>query len=200
MPKVLTFCRFRGTLYDEKDRRTDAAEKSKTLEHWDIYDAYKKPLGYTRARGERLMKGEFHLVSHVCLFDSQERMLIQERQTSKPSFPGKWDLSAGGSVLAGESSREAAVRELYEEMGVRISLDGAIPPITLNYGWGFDDIYVARTNVSLSDLRLQREEVRSARFATLDEILKLAQCGLFVPRPPALLRYLFDLGLGRCAH
>ena len=171
-----------------------------TLELWDIYDEYRRPLGYTRARGERLAKGEFHIDAHLCLFDSMDRMLIQERQTSKLSFPGKWDLTAGGSVTAGETSRSAIERELYEEMGLRVSLDRAIPPLTLNYSWGFDDIYVARTTAKLSDLRLQAEEVRSARLASLDEVLTLADCGLFVPHPPSLIRYLFDLGLGRCAH
>ncbi len=177
-----------------------AAGKSSTLEYWDVYDELRRPRGYTRARGERIERGEFHLVAHICLFDDRERMLIQERQTDKLSFPGKWDLSAGGCVLTGETTRTAIEREIYEELGLRVSLEGATPPLTLNYTWGFDDIYVARTSATLSDLHLQREEVRSARFASLDEILTLSRCGLFVPRPPALLRYLFDLGLGRCAH
>ena len=125
-------------------------------------------------------------------------MLIQERQTTKASFPGKWDLTAGGCVLAGETTRSAIERELAEEIGVHMNLTDAIPPITLNYSWGFDDIFVGRIDLPLSALRLQREEVRSARYATLDEILKLSECGLFVPRPPSLLRYLFDLGMRRC--
>lgn len=170
------------------------------MEYWDVYDENRRPLGYTRRRGEKLVRGEYHLLAHLCLFDGEDRMLIQERQVDKLTFPGKWDLTAGGCALAGETTRTAIARELYEEMGIRMSLDGVTPALTLNYSWGFDDMYLARTDVTLSDLRLQREEVRSARFATLDEILKLSECGLFVPRPSALLRYLFDLGLGRCKH
>lgn len=56
--------------------------------------------------------------ARVVLFDDQGRVLLLE--ASDPVDPGKgswWELPGGG-IEAGESSAEAAVRELHEETGI----------------------------------------------------------------------------------
>jgi 16S rRNA (adenine1518-N6/adenine1519-N6)-dimethyltransferase len=46
-------------------------------------------------------------------------LLLQRRAEAKDYYPGYWDASVGGQVIAGESYEEAAVRELEEELGCR---------------------------------------------------------------------------------
>ena len=45
--------------------------------------------------------------------------LLTQRDPQKPAFPGCWELSAGGSVLAGETALSGAMRELREETGIQ---------------------------------------------------------------------------------
>ena len=43
---------------------------------------------------------------------------LTKRAPEKKSFPNTWE-NSGGSAWAGESSRQAIARELYEETGIR---------------------------------------------------------------------------------
>ena len=93
-------------------------------ERWDVYDLDRRPVGLTRPRGFAHPPEQCQLVVHVCLFNKQGEMLIQRRSMAKKSYPGRWDVSVGGGVLAGETAREAAVREAREELGIEIDLTG----------------------------------------------------------------------------
>lgn len=52
------------------------------------------------------------------LYDATGRLYLQRRAKSKKLYPGRWDLSSTGHVLAGESREHAALRELNEELRV----------------------------------------------------------------------------------
>ena len=88
------------------------------MELWDLYDRDRQLLGRTMARGEKQPEGTCHLVVHICLFNSRGEMLIQQRQSFKSGWSNFWDLTVGGSAVAGESSRTAAEREVREELGL----------------------------------------------------------------------------------
>ena len=106
---------------------------------------------------------------HICLFNAKGQLLIQQRQLDKIGYQGLWDVTAAGSALAGENSASAAARELWEEMGIRHDFHGERPFYTINFPDGFDDVYLIEKNdVALSNLRLQQEEVRDAKWATLE--------------------------------
>ena len=47
-------------------------------------------------------------------------MLIQKRAHEKKAWPDLWEVSAGGSALAGEDSWQAAEREVFEELGLKL--------------------------------------------------------------------------------
>ena len=97
-----------------------------------MYDEDRRPTGETAERFGGFPDGGLHLVVHVCVFDRRGRMLIQRRQETKAAWPGRWDLSAGGCALAGESSRQAASRE-REELGFDPALEGVRPALTVNF-------------------------------------------------------------------
>ncbi|MFP4072264.1 MAG: NUDIX hydrolase [Desulfovibrionales bacterium] len=66
----------------------------------------------------------------ILVFDRHNRLYIQKRGLMKTLYPGRWDVSAGGHVLAGESCLDAALREVQEELGVtpeRLVLRQEIP-------------------------------------------------------------------------
>jgi isopentenyl-diphosphate Delta-isomerase len=58
----------------------------------------------------------------VFIFDSKGNAWVQHRPLNKKHYPGKWDISACGGVISGESPEEAAHRETLEETGIQVTL------------------------------------------------------------------------------
>lgn len=171
-----------------------AAGKS-LMEEFDLYTKDRLPLGRTMRRGDPVPDGCFRLVIHVCLFNRKGEMLIQKRRAEKKTWPGKWDLSCGGHVVRGETSGEAAEREVREELGIALSFRETRPVLTVPFDEGFDDIYFTEKDLPLSDLVLQAEEVEEAAWASEDRILAMIASGEFIPYHPEVIRLFFALHL-----
>lgn len=163
------------------------------MEIWDVYDADRRLTGRTMVRGERFQPGDYHLVVHICIRNSAGKMLIQRRQPFKQGFPGMWDVSVGGSAIAGDTSARAAEREVEEELGLTLHLQGRTPHLSLNFDEGYDDFYIVDQDVDLSALHLQESEVAEVRWASKAEILELIRDGSFIPYHESLIGLLFDL-------
>ncbi len=151
------------------------------MELWDVYDINRRKTGQTIQRGEKLPEGGFHLVAHICVIGSDGRMLIQQRQPFKKGFSNLWDVTCGGSAVAGETSAMAAERETFEEVGLKINLAGVRPHFSVSYDEGFDDWYVVHADPDIAGLKLQYEEVQAVRWASREEILEMIGGGVFVP-------------------
>ncbi|MFD2831243.1 NUDIX hydrolase [Corticicoccus populi] len=89
------------------------------MEIWDAYDSNGKKQSMELLRGESIPPGSYHLVSEVVILNKGTHYLAMQRDTRK-TYPGLYEISAGGSVLKGETSREGAVREAGEETGIHI--------------------------------------------------------------------------------
>ena len=124
------------------------------------------------ARGEAIPDGAYHLVVHVCIFNSRGEMLIQQRQPFKSGWPDKWDITVGGSAVAGENSRAAAEREVLEEIGYPLHLTQGNLVLTVPFDGGFDDIYLVEAEPELEKLKLQAEEVQRVKWASMQEIFE----------------------------
>ena len=161
------------------------------MELWDLYDSHRNPTGQTMVRGTPVPEGMYHLVVHVCIFNSRGEMLIQQRQPFKPTWGGMWDLSVGGGAVAGDSSAAAAQREVLEEIGVSLDFSHTAPACTVTFIDGFDDYYMITKDLDLHKLRLQPEEVAQVKWASLQEILAMIADGSFIPYHPAFLEFLF---------
>lgn len=163
------------------------------MELWDLYDKNRRPTCETVERGRPIPAGRYHIVAHVVVFDNQGRMLIQQRQPFKEGWSNLWDITAGGSALAGESSTQAAQRELREEVGLDVDLTGEPPRLTIFYGECFDDVYVVTREVDPASLKLQYEEVQAVRWATEAEVLAMLEKGTFIQYHRGYLELLFRL-------
>lgn len=156
-------------------------EQEKQVELWDVYDKDRVKTGKVHRRGEKLPEGQYHLVVHVCILNSRNQMLIQQRQPFKDNWSNMWDLTVGGSAVAGDSSSQAAEREVYEELGLKIDLSGVRPDFSVTFPEGFDDYYLVRKDVELSELVLQETEVQRVKWADKEEVLKMQAEGTFIP-------------------
>ena len=150
-------------------------------ELWDIYTKDRVKTGRLHRRGERMQDGEYHMVIHVCIFNSRNELLIQQRQPFKKGWSNMWDITVGGSALQGESSSQAAEREVFEEIGLKLDLSDVRPDFTINFEDGFDDYYLLEQEVDLEGLRLQEEEVQAVRWASKEEVMQLQEQGTMIP-------------------
>ena len=162
-------------------------------ERFDLYDVNRNFTGKTLERGNKVPEGYYRLVVHVCIFGPDGRMLIQKRLPNKSGWSGMWDITAGGSALAGDSSQQAASRELLEEVGIDYSLEGIRPAMTIYFDGGFNDIYTVNMDVDIDSLKLQPTEVEQVRWATEEEILEMLKQKEFVLYKSSFISLLFFL-------
>lgn len=71
------------------------------------------------SRAEALDKGANFRTVHVFVFDSHGALLLQRLAPLRERHAGRWGSSIAAHLHAGESYREAAVRRLGEELGLR---------------------------------------------------------------------------------
>ena len=162
----------------------------------DIVDINGNPTGRTFMRGEVLQPGEFFRASMVCIFNREGKLLIQKRKKDKKNWPGLWDVSAGGAIIAGETPQEAAQREVREELGIDLDLLQSRPKLVTTFTTGFTYTFVVTADFRLEDLTLQKEEVEEAAFADLEQICRMMEDGSFIRYRKPWLDYIFEVSDG----
>jgi isopentenyldiphosphate isomerase len=160
-------------------------------ELFEILDASGTKTGQTLPRSQVHREGQWHRSVHIWVVDEWGRMLLQQRAFSKDSNPGLWDISAAGHISAGQNSREAAVRELEEEIGLHVNperlqflfedQDQCILQGGKFIDHEFHDIYLLRLNPGESRLvKPDPGELAGVRWFTpeifLDELQTTPEC------------------------
>ena len=92
--------------------------KRRTMEIWDAYNDKREKIGQYLVRGERIPSGLYHLCVNVLVRHEDGDILFMKRSSQKELYPNYFEFGAGGSVLAGEDSLGAVLRELKEETGL----------------------------------------------------------------------------------
>lgn len=141
------------------------------MEFNDIYDKDRKLTGRVHRRGTPWKPGEFGLVVCVWVYDDRGRLLLTRRAPEK-SYAGTWE-NSGGAAKAGETSRAAISRELFEETGIRageeeFQLIGSDSDRNTHY-----DFYCIRKNVPLEKIVLLPGETDGAKWVTFSEVHKM---------------------------
>lgn len=83
----------------------------------DLVDGADRPLA-TGTRGHLAPDGLLHRIAATVVDDGHGRVLVYRRPATARILPGHHDVLVGGSVRAGETYLDAAVRELAEEFAV----------------------------------------------------------------------------------
>ena len=152
----------------------------------DIYDADRKRTGVTIPReGAFLKEGEYMLYVLAIVQNAQGKYLITQRALDKHWAAGWWEVTGGG-VLSGESSQQAVLREVREEVGLDVSEQPLEPVyayenVDLERGDNYIvDIYHFHLDVTEADVTLQDSEAIGCKFASWEEICDLAERGVFL--------------------
>lgn len=150
-------------------------------EYWDLYDKDRNKLDKVVARGDKLSDDEYHLVVNAWIKNSNNEFLITQRSENK-AHPLMWECT-GGSALLGETSIDAAIREIKEELGIGIDKStGKFIGSTLRYYPNCPDIldvWVFESNVKIDDVTIQEEEVNDVMWASAEKIKELYDNGKF---------------------
>ncbi|EEF59249.1 NUDIX hydrolase [Pedosphaera parvula] len=88
-------------------------------EIFDVVNEFDEVVGREK-RGEVHRLGLRHRAVHVLVFNSRGEVFLQKRSMKKDTFPGVWDSSSSGHLDSGEDYDSCAVRELWEEIGLKL--------------------------------------------------------------------------------
>lgn len=149
------------------------------MEKWDLFNEKREPINKLHNRQEPLQKGEYHIVVGIWTVNSQNEILLTLRHPDKLDYPNCWE-NTGGCVLAGETSRQGAKRELFEETGISIDEDELFLLGTERGENAFGDTYIVRKDVDLSNLTMQEGETVEAKWVTLEQLDEMIASGVFV--------------------
>ena len=150
------------------------------MEIWDLYNLDREVVG-EHIRGNAMPVDAYHLVVHIWIRNKHGQYLFTQRSINKKTCPLKWEC-VGGSVLKGESSLHAAIREVNEEVGIDLSAaDGGLVMTQIRDMDGetrvndINDIYLFEYDGDVNLELATTDEVADFKWITKDEIIELFQ-------------------------
>ena len=167
------------------------------IELQDLFDIDRNPTGELYVRGSVLPKGRLFVGVRVWVRDNAGRFLLSQRHPCKVK-PLMWE-PTGGAVCAGEHSRETGLREVYEEIGLKLNPEKIVHICTkVHDGVEFRDTYLACWNGEISELRFQENEVVDARWVTYEEMEAMDAQGILAADYRELFEYVRGVPAAVC--
>jgi 8-oxo-dGTP pyrophosphatase MutT (NUDIX family) len=166
-------------------------DKNAEGEILDIYTPQHERTGRSVRRGDPITGDDRLLVAHVCVLNGKNELLCQLRSPAKGHYGGRWDLTAGGFVLSGEEPGPAALRELEEEMGLKLPVEALRFLFTEPFSYVLDDYHLARAEVDPAALTLEEAEVAEAAWFSFEDVKAMIADGRFVDYPLAGIERVF---------
>ena len=132
-----------------------------------------EPTGEHLPRKEVLEKKLWCRTTNIFVLNSKGEVLCHQRSLSKERFPGAWSTHFGGHITEGESFKISALKELEEEIGLKVNAFQLIPWRTskkkVSRIWVRDFITVY--DGKIEDLKIQTEEIEKVKWFKAEEIL-----------------------------
>lgn len=144
------------------------------MEIWDIYDENGNKTNRTMNRGDRCKEGDYFLEVDIWIRNSKGEYLISKRTPEKKPYPDAWEPTCG-CAISGDDSISAALREVREELGVKLNPEnGKLIKRFIKYDWHcIIDVWLFEQEVDINEVVFQEGETDDAMWATKDTILKL---------------------------
>lgn len=133
-----------------------------------IFDQNKHPIGVASRRDVHHY-GYWHEVFHcwmITLIEGEYYVYLQLRSPFKKDYPGLYDITAAGHLLADESV-EDGIREVEEELGISVQYEDLTSLDILSYqvendtiiDKEFANVFLLNSRLQFDDFKLQVEEV-----------------------------------------
>lgn len=143
------------------------------MEMLDVFDEFNNSLNYSKSRDEVHQEKLWHRHVSAWIMNYNGEVLLQKRSAIKKKNPNLWS-KTGGHVDAGEDVDSAIKREVFEEIGLKIDNYEFINLFKNDkekekyYAYG----YIVFTNLKEDEFILQKEEVDSVKYYTIEEMIK----------------------------
>ena len=143
------------------------------MEYWDLYNENREKINkkHLRSNINELNPGEYHIVVNIWIINEQNEILITQRHPNK-EFGLKWECP-GGSIIAGEDSITGALREVEEEIGIKLNKENGRLIHTRKREMDFKDTYLFKVNINIKKTKLQKNEVINIKLVTKQELLEM---------------------------
>ena len=141
------------------------------MEIWELVNADGEPTGvlYERGSKQEIPEGLYFRVVEVWTMIGN-KLLVTQRHPSK--WMGlKWEVTGGG-VVVGESLREAAVRELFEETGVKAEQNEIVELGVRKFGAAMVSSFILRLS-SMPEFNFDVNEVVGYRLVSKNEFVNM---------------------------
>jgi isopentenyldiphosphate isomerase len=135
----------------------------------DVLDEFGRPTGEVVWKSEAHRCGLFHRCFH-CWVAGEDAdgayLLVQRRAADKDTWPGRLDVTAAGHLQSGEGKLAGGLREIEEELGLRVDPGRLVSlgtrrieqEITDGYDREFHDVFLILDDTPPLELRLQEVE------------------------------------------
>ncbi len=171
----------------------------------DILDSNGNYTHKTAMKSEAHAKGWFHPTVHIWFYTSKGEILIQQRSKNKDTHPLLWDVSVAGHIGAGEEIMNSAIREVQEEIGLRINEKdlekiGVFKSIQKHseslVDCEFHHVFLSRLKIPLNELNKQDSEVHQlslVSYSVLEtNILEQKNWNTYVPHDIIYYKEVFN--------
>lgn len=148
------------------------------MEYIDIYNENNEPMNMKMEREEAHTRGMWHREVLVVVVNEKNEVLLQKRSYKRRYLPGKWALCAG-HVQSGETEKQSAIRELVEELDMKIYQKDLVFLETYKKNGHANRkisyVYLARTNMKLNEYTIQEDELTDLKYVYIDELIKITK-------------------------
>ena len=113
----------------------------------------------------------------IFVINSKKQVLLEKRGPNKRIKPNKWAMCAG-HVKADEEMKSAAVRELQEEIGLKISIDelNLLEKMEVQKGEFNSHLtrfYYVICNKNEDEFKIQEEELSEVKWFNIDDVINM---------------------------
>lgn len=151
-------------------------------EYVDIIDENGNETGLVKLRNEAHRDGDWHKAVHLWIA-LDEKVILQKRAPDKIFYPNKLEISSTGHVDAGETYKQAAIRETEEELGLSVDIKDLIflekrkitsHAATRNWiNREIIGVFFLKFNGSMDDINFNKNEISEVRLFDIDELKEL---------------------------
>ena len=150
----------------------------------DVLDGSGRPTGEVAWKSEAHRRGLPHRCFHCWVAGEDAEgpyLLVQRRAAMKDTWPGCLDVTAAGHLRSGEEPLAGGLREVEEELGLRVGPERLIPlgtrrieqRIPEGCDREFHDVFLLLDPTPPAKLRLQEGEVEAVLRMGLDDAERL---------------------------
>lgn len=150
------------------------------MELLDVLNKKGEVIG-VKSRKEIMKNGDLHRTVHIWIINEFNEILLQKRNPKKDTYPNLWAISTAGHVITNETSKEAAIRELKEELNLNIKEEELEYLFTIERKQEFkdmkihcfDDVYLLKYNLNIEKTKLQKSELTDLIFINYKELQEI---------------------------